>query len=98
MPLNQHSRGDIPVDSIKEFLTKNHKTFEEEMSDIFHNFDYDKKDSLSKHKLKVLATELLGLEITDSEAADMVKMFSESTEDLVTEKEFIAIQKMEVDV
>jgi len=57
-PINQKSQGDIPVATLKTFLKSNVKTFEEEMQEIFENFDYDQKKTLSKHKLKVLSTEL----------------------------------------
>ena len=51
-------KGGIPVDDFIKYLNHDTKTFEEEMDEIFDYFDYDKKDELSKHKLKIIASEL----------------------------------------
>ena len=51
-------KGGIPVGVLKEYLLSNVKTFDEEMEEIFEYFDYDKKGTLSKHKLKIIASEL----------------------------------------
>lgn len=51
-------RGGIPVAVLKEYLMANEKTFDQEMDEIFDYFDYDKKGTLSKHKLKIIASEL----------------------------------------
>lgn len=94
--INEDKRG-VTVEALKSYLKKNEKTLEQEMNEIFEFLDYDNKGTISKHKIKIIAKELLQEEISDLEADDMIRVFARKDPNYLTKEEFMSIQKFKID-
>jgi Ca2+-binding EF-hand superfamily protein len=57
-PLIKEEKRGVTIEDLKKYLKTNVKTMDEEMAEIFEFLDYDKKQTISKHKIKVIAKEL----------------------------------------
>lgn len=57
-PLIREEKRGVTVEDLKAYLKNNVKNTDEEMTEIFEFLDYDKKGSISKHKVKIIAKEL----------------------------------------
>jgi len=96
-PLIKEEKRGVTIEDLKKYLKKNEKSMEQEMTEIFEFLDYDKKGSVSKHKIKIIAKELLNEEISDLEADDMIRLFAKTDPNYLTKEEFMAIQKIKMD-
>ena len=57
-PLIKEEKRGVTVEDLKAYLKNNEKNLEQEMTEIFEFLDYDKKGTISKHKIKIIAKEL----------------------------------------
>lgn len=48
----------MTVEDLRAYLKNNEKSLDQEMTEIFEFLDYDKKGTISKHKIKIIAKEL----------------------------------------
>lgn len=95
-PLINEKIGGVRIEDLKNALKNNERTIEQEMGEIFELLDYDKKGSISKHKIKIIAKELLNEEISDNEADDMIRLFSKSDPNYLNKEEFMAIKNLKL--
>ena len=57
-PLIKEEKRGVTVEDLRAYLKNNEKSLEQEMTEIFEFLDYDKKGTISKHKIKIIAKEL----------------------------------------
>jgi Ca2+-binding EF-hand superfamily protein len=70
-PLIKEEKRGVTIEDLKSYLKKNEKNLEQEMTEIFEFLDYDKKGTISKHKIKIIAKELCRLYLMTSERGDL---------------------------
>jgi len=70
-PLIKEEKRGVTIEDLKSYLKKNEKNLEQEMTEIFEFLDYDKKGTISKHKIKIIAKELCRLYLKTSERGDL---------------------------
>jgi Ca2+-binding EF-hand superfamily protein len=103
-PLIKEEKRGVTVEDLKAYLKSNEKNMDEEMTEIFEFLDYDKKGTISKHKIKIIAKELcrtllttVSEEVSDAEADDMIRLFAKADSNSLTKEEFMNIQKIKMD-
>ena len=62
-PLIKEEKRGVTIEDLRNYLKKNEKTLDQEMTEIFEFLDYDKKGTISKHKIKIIAKELRKLSL-----------------------------------
>ena len=89
--------GDLMVEDVKNRLLKNKRTEDEEMTDIFNFIDYDNKGEINKNKLKIMVQELIGENLFDKEAEDMIRLL-QNENGVVDQKSFLQIMNIKIDI
>lgn len=57
-PLIKEEKRGVTIEDLKKYLKNNQKNLDQEMNEIFEFLDYDRKGTISKHKIKIIAKEL----------------------------------------
>ena len=78
----------IDRNKLRDYLSNNKKSSVEEIHELFSYIDYDHKNEINKNKLKIIVNELMGENLTEEEALDMIKIMGKNT---ISKSEFETI-------